>query len=103
VWDPLKLFRQPRTALGRAIAWIRSRLVDDWNQALRWWSVRLALLGGLIVGLVTDPGNALMIVNLLYSMPPEYRWFVSPVVGFAVAAIPILLRLWKQPQDKADG
>ena len=76
-----------------------SRLVSNWRSAHKWWSVRLAALSGLlatIAGYLLDPATILMAINLLYAMPPEYRWFIPPMAGFAIAAVPIFVRLWKQ-------
>jgi hypothetical protein len=82
--------------LSRILTWLDDHLVDDWRSARKWWSVKAAAVAGLVVAILTDPNTMLMAVQLLYAMPPEYRWFVPWTIGLAVAAIPIVLRVWKQ-------
>lgn len=45
------------------IEWIKDRLVDDWREASRWWSVRWTALGALILPLM----------QAVPSMPPEVQ------------------------------
>lgn len=52
--------------------WLKQRLVDDWHGMLRWWSVRMTLIGGLLATLL----------SLMPSMPAEVQ-----------AALPIRYRL----------
>lgn len=100
IWDPLKLFRQPRTVVGKAIAWVRARLVDDARNVLRWWSTRFNIVGAAILSWVQfDPVHTLGVWNM---MPPEVRRILPPstlaIVGFVLLGLGMLSRLVKQPK-----
>lgn len=98
VWDPLHLFDKPRTSLGRAIAWIRDRMVEDAANFWRWWSVRFNAAGIAILSWVSfDPVSALGVWNM---MPPTVRavlpaHFVT-YAGLALFALGMLARVVKQ-------
>jgi hypothetical protein len=76
--------------------WLKTRLVDDCRDFLRWWSVRMTLIGGIIGGVLTA----------MPSMPPEVQTALP--VKYRVAALAIwtiaslAARVAKQP-DKASG
>lgn len=56
---------------------MQARLVDDWHQFARWWSVRMTIIGGIL-------GAAL---SAMPAMPPEIQAAVP--VKYRVAAIAI--------------
>ena len=75
---------------------LRDRLCDEAAQWYKMWSSWLAALWGLVVTVFwTDPT---LLPSLLNSMPGEVRVFISPIVFGAAAALPILVRLIKQPK-----
>lgn len=55
---------------------IKSRLVADWRNASRWWSVRMNAIGALLLPLLT----------LVPSMPPEIQAIFPPSVRAGLAA-----------------
>lgn len=80
------------------LARIRSRFVDNWADCWRWASVRLAVVFGAVVAYFSEPSNWASMASAFYEISPEYRWFVPPLLGFAVAFVPIVLRIWEQGQ-----
>lgn len=70
--------------------WIRDRLIDDWNQAWRFWSVRMQALGALLTTLMV----------MVPAMPPEIQALVPVkyrVIALGLwAAASIASRLIKQ-------
>jgi hypothetical protein len=70
---------------------ISKRLVDDYRQALKWWSVRWAALGAIVL-------PALNVVPA--SLPPEIQALFPPSVRAIVTGLWmigfLLLRLWAQ-------
>lgn len=59
------------------LAALESRLVNDWRQASRWWSVRINALGAILLPLLT----------LVPSMPGEIQaLFPAPVRAILAAA-----------------
>lgn len=75
---------------------IEARLVDNWRQAWKWGSVRLALLAGVISGwAASDPNGFARVVDLL----PEWA---RPLLGLAVAISAIGTRL-ASVRRKSDG
>lgn len=80
---------------------IRSHMVDDANNAWTWASIHCALIMGVITAYFSEPANWSSLASTFYSVPPEYRAFVPPILGFIVAFIPTALRLWKQGKTNA--
>ncbi|RZF64265.1 hypothetical protein EWE75_12020 [Sphingomonas populi] len=73
---------------------LKRLLIDD---AKRWYklaSAQLAIAGGVIVaGVVADPTIVGQVVAVL---PAALVPFAPPVVGVIAAAVPIVVRLWRQ-------
>lgn len=73
---------------------VSARLVDDWRNAWRWASVRLALAGGACTALLANaPGLAREIFDQL---PAEVRATLPVWAPMLITALPILVRLLKQ-------
>lgn len=74
---------------------LTDHLVDDWREATRWWSVRWAALGAILLPLLT----------MVPSMPDEIQGILPPSVRAAAAVLwcvaSIAFRL--MAQKKADG
>lgn len=78
------------------------RLVDDWRNFHRWWSVRLNALGLAILTWVQfDPVGVLYVWSLL---PDDVRYILPPgflmVVGLALFALSMIARVVKQNDGK---
>jgi hypothetical protein len=56
---------------------LKARLVDDWREASRWWSVRLNMLGAIVLPLVT----------LVPSMPAEVQAMFPPAMRATIAGL----------------
>lgn len=73
---------------------MKNWLIDD---ARTWWklaSAQLAIVGGAIVAaVVADPT---IIKQTLDALPADLRPLVPPVAGAIAAALPIIVRLWRQ-------
>ena len=67
-----------------------SRLVSDWRSALKWWSVRLAILA---------PFALEAIWTVVSAAPPELRAFIRMPLWFALAGLAIAARMWNQKRD----
>lgn len=91
------MIKRLRAALA---AWADVHLVADWRRWWKLWSVQLGLALGALVALFGDPQTWVSIAQDLYSIPPEYRWFVPRIVGFAIGFAPTILRLWNQAKPK---
>lgn len=73
---------------------VAARLVDDWRDAWKWASVRLAALGGILTAiLAAAPGFAR---ELWDQLPAEVRATLPVWAPVLVTALPILVRLYKQ-------
>lgn len=85
---------QPQGFWGR----IRARLVDDWRNAWRWWSVRIAALFGVVATyLLAAPETLVQVIN---SLPAELRGWVPPVLGPLITALIVGIRLYRQGDKK---
>lgn len=76
------------------------KLVPNWRQCFKFWSVRLGMLGTALTGLlVAFPEAALHAWSLL---PGDMKAFIPqqymPFIGVGVFALSILARLIKQPK-----
>ncbi len=77
---------------------LRARLVDDWCQAWRWWSIRAAALFGVVATyLLAAPETLVQVIAML---PAELRGWVPPLAGPILAALIVIVRLWKQGEGK---
>ena len=85
------------------------KLIPQWREWHRFWSVRLQLLGAAILTLALETPNALLTV---WSMVPadlraELPEGTGKWIGIAVIALGIIARLVQQPslnkRDGADG
>ena len=69
---------------------LKARLVDDWREASRWWSVRLNALGAILLPLLT----------MVPSMPAEVQALLPPALRALLVALwcvaSIAARLWAQ-------
>jgi hypothetical protein len=83
------------------------KLIPDWRQAWRWWSVRVPALGALMctIAIISpDAASALwhaLPADLIASLPQP----VQLLVPIAISAMTIVARLLDQrliDQDKAD-
>ena len=79
------------------------KLISEWKQAWRYWSVKLNALGLAIMGyLWFDPSAVLYIVNL---MPPAVRqllpFHIEAFIGATFFALAMISRLVKQPKAQA--
>lgn len=73
---------------------VAARVVDDWRDAWKWASVRLAALGGILAtAAVSAPGFA---KELWDQLPQDMRSTAPAWVPVLVTAIPIIVRLYKQ-------
>jgi hypothetical protein len=84
--------------MTKLMAAVRARLVDDWRQAGRWWSVRLNALGALLLPLLT----------MVPSMPAEVQEALPPALRAVLVALwclaAIAVRVWAQkPKDGGNG
>jgi hypothetical protein len=74
------------------------KLVENWKQGLRFWSIQLGALGTLLTSyLIAFPDAALYAWSLLPTdikahIPPRYM----PLVGVAIFVISMLTRLVRQ-------
>lgn len=97
-WDPLKLFRQPSTSLGKVIAWIRDKIVDDWRLIARKWSFRFNSVGLAILSWIQiDPQSVLYVWGLM----PDAVADLIPIsalriIGLVLFGLGILSTLVKQ-------
>lgn len=79
---------------------LSDRLVDDWRDWHKWWSVRFAAVWAILMGILAAAPNELP--ALINGIPDPWRtWIPAPVAIFCFA-LPTLLRLWSQ-QKKAPG
>lgn len=78
------------------------KLVDEWRQFWRWWSVRLAILAGVAAGYISTPQGAAQMQALVDYVPDRWRPFASLLVGLTVATLPTLARLIQQG-EKSDA
>lgn len=81
----------------------KQRLVDDWRNWHRWWSMRLNALGLAILTWVQfDPVGVLYVWSL---MPDEVRFILPPrvlvFVGLGLFALSMIARVVKQNDKKA--
>ena len=73
---------------------IKAKLIDDWCKAYKFASVWLAALAGVLTTLmVANPG---LFIALATYLPAGWRPVGALVIGFLVAAVPTIVRLWKQ-------
>jgi len=80
------------------------KLVSDWRDYFRMWSVRLNAVGLAILSWVyIDPISTLYVWSM---MPPEVRailpYNIVTHIGFALFALGMLARVVKQPAKKKD-
>lgn len=79
---------------------IRARLIADAGAWWKMWSVRLAALASVVIGVVVAAPDILL--HTLNQLPPEMRTWLSPTVSIAVFALVTIVRLWQQGSKK-DG
>ena len=74
------------------------KLIENWKQCWKFWSIRLGIIGSTIVSLlVLIPDAAMLAWNTLpaelkASVPPEYL----PLVGVAFFLLSLIARLIQQ-------
>lgn len=77
------------------------KIVENWRQAWRWWSIRLSVVAGIIAGYVATPQGATAIADLIRYVPEQWRPIGSIAIGVLVSAVPTLARLIQQEVDDA--
>ncbi|MHB9878307.1 DUF7940 domain-containing protein [Pacificimonas sp. ICDLI1SI03] len=77
-------------------------LIDNWRQALRFWSVRLNAVGALIMGLVFwSPDAVLILWNMLPdAVADRLPQHIVTMVGAVLFAVAILARVVDQEKVK---
>lgn len=81
---------------GAATGW-RARLVDDCHEWHKWWSLRIAALGGLVEAVINVFPSVLS--SLPQVMQDDFpKWF-AVALPFAIS----LARVWKQKPKTDDG
>lgn len=73
---------------------VRARLVDDWRTAWRWWSVRIGIVFGVVATYLLAAPETL--VQVIHMLPAELRGWVPPVLGPALTALIVGIRLYRQ-------
>jgi hypothetical protein len=73
--------------------WLRKRLVDDWRDFTRWWSVRMTAVGALLGG----------ILAIMPSMPQEVQAAVPERYRIAAVAIWALASLYSRVAKQKSG
>lgn len=77
------------------------KLVDDWKDWWRWWSLRLAALGTAITSvMIAYPDAALSAWNILpedikATLPPDY----IALIGVGIFACSMVARVVKQEKE----
>lgn len=80
------------------------KLIDNWKQVFKFWSIQLGTLGTLVTGfLVAFPDAALHAWSLMPAdmkafIPPQYM----PLIGVAIFVISMLTRLFRQRKLEAE-
>jgi hypothetical protein len=94
------MFEKLKAAGARLFHWnsLRARLVDDWHEAARWWSMRFNAIGLANLSFVSiDPTAALGVWNM---MPGEVRAVLPhnflTVLGGILIFLAMLSRVVKQ-------
>ncbi|MEP9401846.1 hypothetical protein [Sphingomonas sp. VNH70] len=81
------------------------KLIPEWRQAWRWWSVRLSALGSLLCAIALASPDAVLAVwqalpaELVASLP-ERLVAVVPMLLFAAAGV---ARVIQQQREVGDG
>jgi hypothetical protein len=76
---------------------IRSRLVDDWHEAWRWWTTRLNALTTILLGYILAYPNA--VPDLLKQLPDDLQPLVPWVVPICWGLLVQVARMTKQGPD----
>lgn len=77
---------------------LEAKLVNNWRNAWKWWSMRLNLIASVAVAyLLSSPE---LILTTLNQLPPEMRAFFPPAIGFVLFAVVAGVRIWKQKNPK---
>lgn len=81
------------------LEWLKNRLVDDWRDSWRWWSVRFGSAGWTILALVEALRQAWIYVPpSLYPYLPFGRYLAG-----AFFAAGLISRFLKQPEKRHGG
>ena len=73
---------------------LRDRLIDDWRQAWRLWSVRLAALAGAIAAAIV--GSPQLLLGLIAHAPDRWRPLAAAAAGVIVFLVPAITRVIRQ-------
>ena len=74
-----------------------TKLIEEARQFWRFWTVRLALVAGVIAGaIVEQPG---ILTGLVAYVPVELRPAVSGLTGVVVFALPTLLHRFDRAKE----
>ena len=81
------------------------KLINDWKDWWRWWSLRLTALGTMVSGyLIANPDIA---VTMWMSMPEDIRSYMPaqymPAIGLVIVGVGQVARFLKQHQPKSIG
>lgn len=79
---------------------LRARLIADAGAWWKMWSIRLAALVSVVVGVIVASPDILL--HTLNELPPEMRTWLSPPISIGAFALVTVIRLWKQG-GKKDG
>lgn len=72
----------------------KQKLVEDWRNSWRWWSMRLNAFAAVGIGLALNNLDA--IASVLAMAPPEIRSFIPIPVSVLIFATVAGVRLYKQ-------
>jgi hypothetical protein len=77
---------------------LKDRLIADARYWYKMWSIRIAAIASIIVGYIfASPDVMLQVLN---SMPAEFRAYFSPVFGIALFGFLSFVRLYNQQHKK---
>lgn len=81
------------------------KLINDWKDWWRWWSLRLTAMGAMVSGyLIANPDIA---VTMWMSMPEDIRSYMPaqymPLIGLIIVGVGQVARFLKQNQPNSIG
>lgn len=58
---------------------LKLRLIEEWRQAWRMWSIRFSALGAALMGVMVTYPN--IIVEVWNAVPADVKYFIPPDIG----------------------